>query len=242
MSAWLCNEEHIYEIAHHYVAHVVATTMSVDKVAKILYDANVESLVSRYDDNKEDMPMEVLSHYRPIVIDTMHMAKLVGCFEYQACEYAGWEDSEAHAICMRIMESFNLPEDYRKTKEYAVAPWDFNRAEYIHAVASMYYGVTDHHIIVPLKVIKRTTVEDFVKIETEIFGESNDYMECHHHHYFKEMWLDEDGLPDKGNVFVNKTNAIAYALKKANEEIETKQAAIDYIKEQVVKLSCAKNL
>lgn len=102
------------------------------------------------------------------------------------------------------------------------------------------YGVTDHHIIIPLKVIKRTAVEDFVKIETEITGKSNDYMECHYNHYFKEMWLDEEGLPDKGNVFVNKSDAIAYALRKANEEIEMKQSAINYIKEQVVKLCAMK--
>jgi len=104
-----------------------------------------------------------------------------------------------------------------------------------------YYGVTDHHIIIPLVVVKETTREEFIQIETEIFGESNDYMVCHYNHYFKEMWLDEQGLPDKGNVFVNKSDAIAYALKNANEEIKTKQAAIDYIKEQVVKL-CAQNM
>ena len=102
------------------------------------------------------------------------------------------------------------------------------------------YGITDHHIIIPLVVVKRFRMEDYVKIETEISGESNDYMECHHNHYFKEMWLDEHGLPDKGNVFVNKSDAIAYALKNANEEIETKQTAIDYIKQQVEKL-CAQN-
>lgn len=100
------------------------------------------------------------------------------------------------------------------------------------------YAVTDHHIIITLVVIKETVREDYVQIETEISGEADDYMLCHYNHYFKEMWLDDDGLPDKGNVFVNKSDAVAYALKKANEEIETKQAAIDYIKEQVVKLSC----
>lgn len=99
-----------------------------------------------------------------------------------------------------------------------------------------YYGVTDHHIIIPLVEVKRTTREDYIQIETKISGGFDDYMLCHYNHYFKDMWLDDDGLPDKGSVFVNKADAITYALKNAKEEIKTKQAAIDYIKEQVVKL------
>lgn len=98
------------------------------------------------------------------------------------------------------------------------------------------YGVTDHHIIIPLKEISRIGHGEFTQIETEISGKSNEYMECHHKFYFKEMWLDEDGLPDKGNVFVNKADAIKYALKKAKEEIKMKTEALNAIKRQVVKL------
>ncbi len=98
------------------------------------------------------------------------------------------------------------------------------------------FGVTDHHVIIPLKVIGRTVVEEFTEIETEIDGDSNEYMTCHYKHYFKVMWLDDDGFPDKANVFVTKATAIAYALKNANAEMKLKQEAVNHLNQQVVEL------
>ena len=130
MSAWLCNEEHIYELAHYYVNEVAATTMSVAKVAKLLYDANVSSLVCRYGDKASDMPMEVLSHYHPIVTNPLHMASFVNCYAYQSCECNEWEDSTAYNMCQQMLESLNLPKDYHLLDEYNAAPWGFEAAEY----------------------------------------------------------------------------------------------------------------
>lgn len=130
MSAWLCNEEHIYELAHYYVEHVMATTMSVDKVAKILYNANVASLVCRYGDNADDMPMEVLSHYRPIVTNPLHMASFVNCYAYQSCECSEWENSVAYTMTQRMLDELDLPKDYHTLDEYNEAPWGFEAAEY----------------------------------------------------------------------------------------------------------------
>ena len=61
-------------------------------------------------------------------------------------------------------------------------------------------------------------------------------MECHHRIYFKDMWLDDNGVPDKGSVFVDKKGAVAYALKNAGEEIRIKQNFIDGIQRQISKL------
>lgn len=130
MSAWLCNEEHIYEMAHYYVNEVAMASLSVEQIAKILYKENVASLVARYGDDEEDMPMRTLPAYQPIVTDKYHMASLVGCFEYQACETNTWEDSPSFRICQKIIASLNLPKDYHTSPEYREAPWGFDLDEY----------------------------------------------------------------------------------------------------------------
>ncbi len=133
MSAWLCSEEHIYEMAHYYVTHVAVTTMSAEQIAKLLYKENVASLVARYGDDEEDMPMKLLPQYQPIVTDPMHIAKLIGCYEYQSCETDTWEDSIAYDICQRMLAELNLPKEYWTRSEYDRAPWGFERDEYENA-------------------------------------------------------------------------------------------------------------
>ena len=108
-------------------------------------------------------------------------------------------------------------------------------------VNDIYFGVTDHHIIIPLKVVKVTEVElgnddTSFQVETEIACEVTSYMECHHRICFEIMWLGDDGLPDKGNVFVDEKDAVAYALKKAGEEKRKHQRDIDGIQRQISKL------
>lgn len=110
------------------------------------------------------------------------------------------------------------------------------------------FGVTDHHMIIPMKVIGREEIEmigdddNYFQIETKIDCEVTSYMECHHSNYFKFMWLDDNGLPDKGNVFVNKKDAVAYALKNAEDDVEIKQIAIDAIQRQISKLKAEDNV
>ena len=130
MSAWLCNEDHIYEMAHYYVNHTAVTTMSVDDVATVLYDMNVDSLACRYDDDPDDMPRVKLSHYRPIVTNPLHMASFIGCYSYQSCECDTWEESHAYKMCQQMLESLNLPKDYHTLPEYSEAPWGFSVEEY----------------------------------------------------------------------------------------------------------------
>lgn len=107
-------------------------------------------------------------------------------------------------------------------------------------VNDMYFGVTDHHVIIPLRVIDIEEVgltdDSMVQAVTEIACEATSYMERHHLNYFKYMWLNDNGLPYKGSVFANKKDAVAYALKNAEDEVKTKQKAIDGIERQISKL------
>jgi hypothetical protein len=128
MSAWLCNEEHIYEIAFHYVRNCQQYTQSQNKLSvpqavKILWKANNDSLASRYGDDVT--PMNLLPDYKPMVNNIFHMAKLVDCYMYQSCEFDEWEDSKAYKICESVKDSL-----LRNSPEYEAAPWGFHPDEY----------------------------------------------------------------------------------------------------------------
>lgn len=130
MSAWLCNEEHMYEMAHYYVANCqtyVAKKLDVEEVVTVLWDANIDSLMCRYGDDTEEASLsrKVLSHYRPIVKNIHHMAKLVDCFDYQSCESNVWKESKAKEMCDAILSNL-----LTANQDYEDAPWGFEPSEY----------------------------------------------------------------------------------------------------------------
>lgn len=129
MSAWLCNEEHVYELAHFYFKNCQRYKQGNDKlslrhIARRLWDANNESLAARYGDDYTPMKPN-MAQYVPMVTNHFHMAKLADCLDYQSCEFNGWEKSEA----FKILESIrvNLLSTHR---DYEAAPWGFEPEEY----------------------------------------------------------------------------------------------------------------
>lgn len=68
------------------------------------------------------------------------------------------------------------------------------------------FAVTDQQVIIPLKEVSREVYPEdgITMITTEIDGECEFPNHCisHHEAYFKEMYLNHYGEPDKGNVFV----------------------------------------
>jgi len=127
MSAWLCSDEHILEMASYYVEHCQKYSgdeTTLKQAAEILYNENLESLAARYGDDYP--PIKVPSAYEPIVENIFHMAKMVGCYEYQSCEHEGWKTSEAKEMCATILYFLlnNHP-------DYDAGPWGFSRKAYI---------------------------------------------------------------------------------------------------------------
>lgn len=86
--------------------------------------------------------------------------------------------------------------------------------------------MTDHHVVIPLKVTDTKSLEGDIQITTELVDTPRGYTRCHHDHYFKEMWLNEKGVPDKGNVFLSEGDAIDYATKKAEADVSEYQKKI----------------
>jgi len=100
MSAWLCSDKHIFELAKYYVEkcqQYTSSKLTFKEAALILYNENCNSLAARYGDD-----------YTPIKIPV----------NYQACEHDEWEASRAKKICETI-SSYLLSNH----PDYDAAPW-----------------------------------------------------------------------------------------------------------------------
>lgn len=92
------------------------SVVSPDECGAMLLAANIESIQARYPDTVavlENAPgtigeVERWAEDGPEAYEFDRLTKrysavaglkLIDCFEYQACEYDGWEDSEAHRFC-----------------------------------------------------------------------------------------------------------------------------------------------
>jgi len=130
MSAFLCTDDHIFEMANYYIKNCehYNNDSTFKEIAELLYNENVASLQARYHDEEHDL-IAVNEQYDPIVTNVFHMAKLVNCYMYQSCEHEEWHESEARVICETI-KSLLLT----KHPDYDQAPWGFEREEYIEKV------------------------------------------------------------------------------------------------------------
>lgn len=99
------------------------------------------------------------------------------------------------------------------------------------------FAVTDQHVIIPLRVVNRQDIHAVCRITTEIEGDAGGHAEAHHQTYFRNLWLDEHGLPEMGNVFVSEDDAKAYAIKRITSALSQKQREIDQLIERLVELN-----
>ena len=119
MSAFLCSEKHIFELAKYYVEK--CQSYSSDKItfataAQMLYDENCESLGARYGDDYN--PIFIPINYAATIFNVFAMAKQVDCYSYQSCEHDGWENSKAYKMCESI--KYHLLSNH---PDYDTAPW-----------------------------------------------------------------------------------------------------------------------
>ncbi|RLC14512.1 MAG: hypothetical protein DRI24_13320 [Deltaproteobacteria bacterium] len=119
MSAWLCSDKHIFELAKYYVEKCQQYTsrkLTFKAAAQMLYDENCESLAARYGDDYT--PIKIPVNYVSTIDNIFVLAKQVDCYSYQACEHDGWDASRAKEICETI-SSYLLSNH----PDYDAAPW-----------------------------------------------------------------------------------------------------------------------
>ncbi len=102
----------------------------------------------------------------------------------------------------------------------------------------MCFAVTNQDVIIPLREIEREVYEDddLVLIKTEIAGEVEypSHCETHHKIYFKEMWLNKEGEPDKKNVFMTRQDAVDWVSKSIRTKIARKQRELRELQQKLV--------
>jgi hypothetical protein len=126
MSAFIVSDYHINTLASYarsrhlrvYAGKEFSINCSddPDRVAGILYTANVESVNSRYNEHQ----LSVGFKYRPVpVMETpVQIIKACNCFDYQACEVPNYESTPAAMIVNAIRR-----EAMRELPGYEDADW-----------------------------------------------------------------------------------------------------------------------
>jgi len=123
MSAWQVSDAHIVLLAagSHPTYTNAVDLDELNRRAKVLFDANQKSLQARYGDEPSDRTPRAVVHGDiawvqglPAVV----VLKQANCYAYQACEFDGWEKSEAR----RIVETVKA-NAINRLPGYDDAPW-----------------------------------------------------------------------------------------------------------------------
>jgi hypothetical protein len=122
MSAFQCSDDHILAIATGSLSREDRRcTKAVNEAARIRFEANDLSLKARYGNGCEGPAprlRDIFGMQKHLRLNPVVIIKLCRSFAYQACEYEGWEKSEAKRIVehARAQAERNLP-------GYEEAPW-----------------------------------------------------------------------------------------------------------------------
>ena len=151
MSAYMCSDDHIIAVALQSITKTNFHGTLIEEVDRaelqrrvtVLEAANIQSLCARYGDDaveprvdvggdarifdrvvmtKQDGDSDPVGRRMSALLDDLgQMATFVGCFEYQACEYSGWEESDAHAICAEAYRNIarGIPSDHASWGTYS---------------------------------------------------------------------------------------------------------------------------
>lgn len=115
MSAFVCNDKHIAELALYYADQ---TGEDAQEVADTLKDANIRAVNFRYDINDPIEPCELPQ--AASVGNPVHIIKMCNCLNYQSAELSEWADEDAYHIILAVIAfaCSNL-------HGYDDAPWEY---------------------------------------------------------------------------------------------------------------------
>jgi hypothetical protein len=96
VSAWIVSKGHIDCLVQSLIAEGLATFADADEVGQMLWHENHLSIQARYGD-EPDTP---LYHFTGVEapLDDAIVYKQAQCYDYQSCEHAAWESSEAYKL------------------------------------------------------------------------------------------------------------------------------------------------
>jgi len=125
MSAFICTDYHINALVNWAsLAGVTYYTgferrsvrFREEAVTTLLAEANMAGVNERYDEN--NVSTHTYESFAPD-ITPVQVLKAVDCLDYQCCEWAHWEDSNARRVVEAIRD-----EAIRKLPGYDAAEWE----------------------------------------------------------------------------------------------------------------------
>lgn len=135
MSAFMLSDNHInfmvnfsrVAFAQDIATYHSRTWEEPAKLGALFHSTNVRSLDYRYpQENSGDPEAITEAFYRytsgpvePVTVENIaKLLKALDCYEYQACEFPTWKESDAYALCQQIR---NMA--IRALPGYDAAPW-----------------------------------------------------------------------------------------------------------------------
>lgn len=103
------------------------------------------------------------------------------------------------------------------------------------SVGATIFGVTHHHVVVPMKITLMADVGDYSTVEVKPVDASDSYAEAQVRLAFNDL-LFFDGEINKERVFTVKSDAKAYALNKLQYDEDTLISKLDDLRKQKAKL------
>ena len=126
MSAFICNDKHIGQLALYYVKHLPtwsSNTLTAQDIANKLLATNIESVNHRYDSNEPLRACKMPKHLK--VKYPSHIISMCNCMNYQSSELPEWEDTSSYQLIQGIREAaISALCDSAKDKE-GTAPWEY---------------------------------------------------------------------------------------------------------------------
>lgn len=105
MSAFLVSHKHVNTILSAY-ERLDRNKHNLTELGKILLKENARSVAYRYNEPEDEEWKSYKFKAEPVILPVVAYIKLCNCLDYQSCECADWEKTEAYSHLTRIREAF----------------------------------------------------------------------------------------------------------------------------------------
>jgi hypothetical protein len=125
MSAWIVSPNHISHLVAGAIRLGVIEQADATKVGRMLTNANKRSIRARYGEHDEwAARVKTYNYWTPREqISDASLCKQVHCYDYQTCEFASYEQSDAYRFVTKMLLTPELSKVDRNSDEYDRAPW-----------------------------------------------------------------------------------------------------------------------
>jgi hypothetical protein len=125
MSAWIVSKNHIDHLVAGAVRLGIVHPQDVTVVGRMLTNANKKSIRARYGyDDEGAARVKTYWYQRPYaLLSDVSLLKQAACYDYQSCEYDGYENGPAHKFIVKLERTLEALGVTRQSEGYEHAPW-----------------------------------------------------------------------------------------------------------------------